>query len=318
MVSIFNRANNNQPKPTVKYKKGKNILNKTSGTEKIIFGIMFVIFAVYAISLLFPFYFLFISTLKDMYEYGDDVAAGLILALPDKWIFQNFVEVFLKMEVVISDGTTVHLLTMVFNSLWQTFTSIICGLTASAMVAYSMSKYRFGFRPILNGIIIFNMTIPIIGSSGSLFKLCLDLGIYNTPWHIILNGFGGFGFNYLILYGFFNNISWNYAEAVFIDGGSHFTAFTKIMLPQAFPPMVTLAIMSFMGSWNDYMSPLLYMPDYPTVASGIYLASKSLIRKGNYPLYYGALFLSCLPIMVLFITFSDMIMKNFTVGGLKG
>ena len=50
MVSIFNRAKNNQPRPTVKYKKGKNVLNKTSGTEKLVFGIMFALFAIYALS----------------------------------------------------------------------------------------------------------------------------------------------------------------------------------------------------------------------------------------------------------------------------
>ena len=162
------------------------------------------------------------------------------------------------------------------------------------------------------------MTIPIIGSTGSMFKLCIDMGIYNTPLYIPLTSFGGFGFNFLILYGFFCNLSWTYAEAVFIDGGGHSTAFFKIMLPQAWPPILTLAIMSFIGAWNDYMTTLLYMPDFPTLASGIYRIQKSMTRSGNYPQYFAGLMVSVVPVIVLYASFSDMIMENFTVGGLKG
>ena len=207
---------------------------------------------------------------------------------------------------------------MFFNSIWISFTTIFCGLTASAIVAYPLAKYRFKLRGFIYGICIFNMTIPVIGSSGSLFKLCVDIGIYNTPLHIILNSFGGFGFNFLILYGFFSNLSWSYAEAVFIDGGGHSTAFFKIMLPQAWPPILTLAIMSFIGAWNDYMTTLLYMPDYPTLASGIYSIQKSMTRNGNYPQYFAGFVVSSVPVIAVDAGFSDMIMTNFTVGGLKG
>ena len=128
----------------------------------------------------------------------------------------------------------------------------------------------------------------------------------------------GFGFNFIVLYGFFANVSWSYAEAVFIDGGGHATVFFKIMLPQAFPPMMTLAIMSFIGCWNDYMTTLLYMPDYPTLASGIYKIQTTMKRDGHYPLYFAGLVIATIPVIVIYSLFSDMIMKNFTVGGLKG
>ena len=145
------------------------------------------------------------------------------------------------------------------------------------------------------------------------------MGIYNTPQFPILTNCAGFGFNFLILYGFFSNLSWSYAEAVFIDGGGHFTVFTKIMLPQALPCIVTLFITSFITCWNDYQTLLLYMPDYPTLASGIYKIQLSIKRDGTkYPEYFAGLVIAVLPILVLFSVFSDTIMSNFTVGGLKG
>ena len=109
-----------------------------------------------------------------------------------------------------------------------------------------------------------------MGTAGATFKLVSDMGIYDTPLFVVVTSLSGFGVNFLMMYGFFNSISWSYAEAVFIDGGGHFTVFFKIMLPLAFMPMLTIAIISFIGCWNVF---------------------------------------SCC---------SDTIMKNFTMGGLKG
>ena len=106
--------------------------------------------------------------------------------------------------------------------------------------------------------------------------------------------------------------------ASFVDGGGHWTVFFKIMLPIAKVPILTLAVMSAIGSWNDYMTMLLYMPSYPTIASGLYLLSSTLPRLGNAPLYYAALVISVIPVLAIYATCSDMIMNNFTMGGLKG
>lgn len=129
-------------------------------------------------------------------------------------------------------------------------------------------------------------------------------------------GAGGVGF--LVIYAFFKNISWEYAEAAFIDGAGHFTVFFKIMLPMAVPVVGALALLNGIGAWNAYMDVLLYNPDWPTLASGLYGLSRTLPRLGNTPAYYAALVIALIPILVLFCIFSDKIMKNFSVGGLKG
>ncbi len=318
MKKTFTITNLDGTTQKVKVDSDASILTKRGPITKVLFGIIFVLFAIYSVTLLFPFFFLLVNCFKGSLEYINDLNNGTLLSLPNKWHFENFVTAFTEMKMVNTMGEYVYLPVMFFNSIWISFTTVFCGLTASAIVAYPLAKYRFKLRGFIYGICIFNMTIPVIGSSGSLFKLCVDIGIYNTPFHIILNSFGGFGFNFLILYGFFSNLSWSYAEAVFIDGGGHSTAFFKIMLPQAWPPILTLGIMSFIGAWGDYMTTLLYMPDYPTLASGIYSIQKSMTRNGNYPQYFAGLIVSIIPVIILYASFSDMIMKNFTVGGLKG
>ena len=79
-----------------------------------------------------------------------------------------------------------------------------------------------------------------------------------------------------------------------------------------------LAITGFIGGWNDYMTYILYMPDYPTIAAGMYSIEQSLFRTGQVPIYFAALVLSISPVLIVFALFSNTIMKNFTMGGLKG
>ena len=239
--------------------------------------------------------------------------------MPDKLIFENYISALLEMKTTNSLGESIFLLEMLFNSLWFSACLVLSGVVASSITAYIVAKYRFAGRRIIDGIAIFSMTIPVIGTTAAMLKLQNALQIYNSPLLPIFLGFGGFGFNFLVLRGFFANLPWSYAESVFIDGGGHVTAFLKIMLPQAFPCILTLSLMAFIGTWNDYQTMLLYMPDYPTLASGLYKIELSVLRETEkYPIYYAGLMLSMVPVIILFAVFSDTIMTNFTVGGLKG
>lgn len=306
-------------KRRVKRDAGAHILTVRSKGEKVFFGIVFCLFTLYAISLILPFIFLIINSMKDGMEYIDHMAAGNSIQLPAVWQFDNYVKAFTDMSITNSLGEKVYLPMMFFNSLWYCTLATVSGVFASALTAYVLAKYKFVGRSFFYGIAIFSMTIPIIGATAAMYKLVYSLGIYNTPFFPLLVNFAGFGFNFLILYGFFSNIPWSYAEAVFIDGGGHATAFFRVMLPQARPCLITLFIIAFIASWNDYTTLLLYMPDYPTLASGIYGIQLTLQRDGlKYPEYYAGLVISIIPILILFSVFSDTIMSNFTVGGLKG
>jgi raffinose/stachyose/melibiose transport system permease protein len=119
-----------------------------------------------------------------------------------------------------------------------------------------------------------------------------------------------------MLYSFFKSVSWEYAEAVFLDGGNDFTVFFKIMIPIAFPMVMTLFITGFIAQWNSYEAVLLYMPSFPTLAVGIYKVSGYF--DNDRPLHYASMIISMIPVTIIFIAFSDVIMKNLSIGGLKG
>lgn len=123
---------------------------------------------------------------------------------------------------------------------------------------------------------------------------------------------------FLILYSFFKGISWDYVEAGMIDGASHWKIFFSIILPQAIPPLVTFAMTDFIGAWNDYLTPLMYMPSYPTLASGLYQYEADMTRAVKYPVYYAGVIISTIPILALFVSFRDVFMSSLSAGGLKG
>ena len=305
----------NFPKKRKRHGKNKEsyILTVRSRGEKILFAIVFVIFVVYAASLIYPFIWMFLGSLKTSTEYTLDGSQGRPFAFPDAFYFGNYSYAFTAMEY---EGT--NLFGMFFNSIWQSAINLFGGLFASAALAYVLSRFKFVGRTAIYTVIIFTMTIPIVGNTGGYYKLVSDIGIYNTPFFSLLTSFNGIGLGFLILYAFFSNISKSYAEAVYIDGGGEWTVYFKIMIPQAMPALLTLTIVNLIGVWNDYQTPLLYLPSFPTIASGMYVIKTSLLRTGKDPIYYAGIILSIIPVLIVFCCFSNTIMKNMAIGGLKG
>ena len=103
-----------------------------------------------------------------------------------------------------------------------------------------------------------------------------------------------------------------------MDGASHWQVFVKIMFPQALAPMMTFAITDFIGGWNDYMMSLIWLPSFPTLATGLYKYEAAMIRSINYPVYFCGVIISAIPVLTVFICFRDTFMSSLSMGGLKG
>lgn len=291
-----------------------SILYQRSKGEKVLFGIVFVLFFLYAASLIFPLLWLLINSLQDRTIYEVNLALGNAFEFPTALHWENYSYAFTQLSY---NGANIF--TMFFNSIWYTLAYTLGGVLMSAFTGYALAKYRFKLRGFMYGVIIFTMTIPTVGTTGALFNLVYNvLHIYDSPLYVILKHLCGTGLNFLVLYGFFRNVSWSYAEAAFMDGAGHARVFFSIMLPQALPAIVTLSIVSGIAAWNDYMDVLMYLPSFPTIASGMYGVSRTLPRQGYSTVYFAALVISMLPILIVFTCFSNVIMKNFAVGGLKG
>lgn len=309
----------------LKFKKMKHskeesyILTKRTKGEKVLFSVVFVIFALYSFVLLYPLLFLLINSFQDSLSYVlIRTRPGYNpFSLPKVWHFENYRNV-LKLSVFNTRGESVYLYNMLLNSVWYCVFTVFGSVSMCCCTGYVLSRYNFRSRGLIYALIVFSMTIPVIGTTGSSIKLAHSLGLYNTPLWVLISHLTGWGFNFLVMYGFFKNISWSYAEAVFLDGGGDFTAFIKVMLPQAKMAVVTLCIITFITSWNNYEASLLYFPDYPTIASGLYRLKLTSTRSGDFPAYYAGLMVSTTPLLIVYASCSNIIFKNMSIGGLKG
>ena len=279
---------------------------RRSKTEKIVLSVVFVFFLAYAITLIFPFAWAFLSSLKTDDEYFEKV-----FAWPKRWLFSNYVHAFSEFKI----GKTT-MIGMIGNSLWLTFAGTFVAIMVSSAMAYIIAKYPFRGTKLIYNTAIFTMIIPIVGNLPSMYKLVTSLNL-NNPVGIMALYAGGFGFNFIILHGFYRSVSWSYAEAAFIDGASDWQVYWQVILPQANPALISIAILSCIGIWNDYYTPFLYLKDYPTLALGIYQFEIEMTYRSNVPIYYCAILLSTLPILIVFCVFQETIMENTVAGGLK-
>jgi ABC-type glycerol-3-phosphate transport system permease component len=280
---------------------------KSINYQKIIFYVIMVVFILYTLSIIIPIVWMVLNTFKGAkeYDYGR--------FFPQGFEVMNYVLAFEELTVY---GTNV--VGMMFNSLWFAVGGAALGVLCGTAVAYCISKYRFWGRGLLSAIAIAVMIIPIVGALPSQYKVYDFLNMINSPL-ILLCFTSGFGMNYLVMRAAFDNLSWSYAEASFIDGAGHFRVFFQVMIPQVFPMLTALFLVAFIGSWNDYMSPLIFMPELPTLSTGLYVyeAKNKKSMDMSMPLYFTGVMLCLIPVFTLFMIFRNTIMDMSLGGGVK-
>lgn len=283
----------------VKINKKKFKLNPVMLVVSIIFGI-------YAISLVIPLAWGFLKSFSSRREFFQP---GVF---PKVWILKNYVDAFVELE---SGGN--NLFVMLFNSIWYALGGALLQITVASTVAYVCAKYKFELRNMVYYIAVITMMIPIMGSLPAQFRVSNQLGIYDTPLSIL--GSANFlGMPFVISYAFYKGVSWEYAEAALIDGAGHAKIYLEIMVPMAISPLIALMLTSFIASWNDDTGPLVFLPSYPTLASGFYVYQKRMENKINYPVLFAGLFVAAMPIIVLYLTFQNTLMDLQLGGGMKG
>lgn len=278
---------------------------KQSKGEKTVLLIVFIVFLIYAFSLLFPFVWSFINSLKTSMEFFDVNNAW---KLPAKPSFDNYLVVFKESGM---GG-------MFLRSIYLTVTGSLLSVLMSASAAYVVSKYRFRGRNLIYTIAISVMIIPSVGSLSATFRLLTNIGLYNNIILYPIMYAGAFGFGFLLLYGFFQSIPWAYAEAAFMDGASDFQVFFKVMLPQAKPALISLAIIQGINIWNDFFGPFMFLPEQQTLAVGLQDLVNKMQYSAEWPTLFAAMIISVIPIIVVFVFFQKTIMENTVAGGLKG
>lgn len=234
----------------------------------------------------------------------------------------NFAEAIQKFAQQISDPKVgmrlVGYWEMTWNSVWFSVGCTLMKIFSTVFFAYAVARFDFVGRKFLYAFVILQMMLPIYGQTSANYSLLLKLGLVDTPGYLLGQG-AGHGMYFLITYSFFRNLPTGYEEAAKIDGAGPFAIFFRVMLPLAKSIVSALTIMQFISNWNDYPNVLIYLKSYPTLASALYTLKSQAFTLGlQTPSYFAGIFISILPVAVLFIVFNKQIMENVSVGGMKG
>ena len=281
----------------------------------------FIVLAVYAISVLALIFWGLFTALKTQPEFRAD-KVGLPNGWPWEWEWSNIWYLFNNFNMVITTDTVANKVIsfweMLFNTVWYAVGGAVISTMVTCIVAYLTTNFDYRLSHITTTLVIVVMMLPIVGAYPSEMQILKGLGLYNSrigPW---IQKFNFLGMYFLVFQATFKSTSKEYAEAACIDGASEMQILLKIMIPIVRNTIFTIIILNFVALWNDYQSPLLYFPDYPTLAYGLYfITAFGLNEMSTTPMRLSGAVVVLLPVLILFLVFRNRILGNVTMGGVK-
>ncbi len=263
------------------------------------------------------------SFTKPVEFYRDDVNGRIPFPTMDTLTFENYVKAITNIKEKIKiDGEEywAYLPEMFFNSLLYSVGGAFFATLTPCLVAYVTAKYQVRFNGVVYMTVIFVMITPIVGALPSQMEMAQNLGLYDNHFGLWFMSATFLGTYYLVFYSIFKGLSWEYAEAAFIDGASHFKVMTWVMFPLIKNTFLVVFVLNFIAKWNDYQTPLLFLPNNPVAAVGVYRFYSGTGDNDTRQLTILLAGAMCLffPALILFIVFRDKFVGNLTVGGIKG
>lgn len=298
--------------------RNKKINNKIKTSWNPIFVFILVILIIYVLILMIPLLWGFITSFKDdFFDFRNN-----IFGLPKKWIFNNYVEAFKNFYVEVEDGDgyrNVYIPEQFFNSIVYSTGCAFFATLVPCVTGYLTGRFNYKFSRIITTIIIICMVLPIVGSLPSQIQFAKGLGLYDNfigMWIMKANFLGMYT---LIFQGMFRKIPKDYTEAAKIDGASNLQIMIKVMFPIVASTFLTIFLLNFIGFWNDYQTPLIFMPNKPTIAYGLYCFNR--LTDGDLstiPMKLTGSMIVLVPILIVFLVSQKRLMKNNISGGIKG
>ena len=186
------------------------------------------------------------------------------------------------------------------NTLTLCFFCVLGAVLSSATVAYGFARVDFRGRGILFGLVIATMALPGQVTMIPIFELFRSLGWYGSYLPLIIPAFAGVPFYIFLLSQFFKTLPEDMSEAARLDGAGEFRIFSQLVLPLSKPALATCALFQFLGTWNDFMGPLIYVNDPKKYTLAYGLQQFMSAYGGQWTQLMAASIVFTLPIIVLF------------------
>lgn len=279
-----------------------------SGTKRVltwlVMGLAYLLLVLTAISMIFPFYWMVATSLK---------TEARVFAFPPEWIpnppvFESYRYLFLELPFP----------TYVYNSLKISLLWTVGVVLSSSLAAYAFARVRFRGRDALFMITLAALMIPAQVTMIPLYVVMTRIGWVDTHLPLIVPAYFGSAFGIFLIRQFFMTIPQELNDAAKIDGCSHFGVYWRIMMPLSKAVLATLALLSFMGSWNDLLGPVIYL-----FQEELFTLPLALTRfRGMYYTEWANMMagatISLTPILLVFLFTQQYFVRGVVLSGLKG
>ncbi|MBE6917139.1 MAG: carbohydrate ABC transporter permease [Ruminococcaceae bacterium] len=284
-------------------------LQQVSAQQRVMQGVVkaftYLFLGVMALIVLFPFYWMIISSLKDLAEYRLNVPT----LWPQKMVFYNYVEAF----------ETADLAQLFLNTAYVGIVSTILSLVITVLSAFAFARLEFKGKDAMFAALLATMMIP-----GELFTITNYATINEFGWMktftvLIVPFLVSVFYIYLLRQNFMQVPNELYLAAK-VDGCGDLKYLWKVMIPLAMPTLISITILKMMGAWNSYVWPRLVANDdaHRLITNGLRNAFTTTTGDVNYPVQMAAVAIVSAPLFLVFLFLRKYIMQGVSRSGIKG
>ncbi|MBQ7678335.1 MAG: carbohydrate ABC transporter permease [Butyrivibrio sp.] len=274
--------------------------------KKLVSVLTWILLIVWALLVLFPFYWMLLTSFKSYGAYNAEFIPRFIMTDPT---LDNYREAF----------QGVPLLKYLWNTLFFTLCTTALMMIISVLAAFAFARLRFPGSDLLFLLLLSLMMIPAELVVITTFVTLTDLGLRNSFPGLILPSVASVFYIYLLKENF-EQIPDSLYYAAKVDGTSDLKYLLRVLCPMCRPTLMTITILKIIECWNAYIWPRLITDDprYYLVSNGIQELRENGFGRENIPAMMAALVVVSLPLIILFLVFRDRIMEGVARGGLKG
>lgn len=265
-----------------------------------------VILVIWSLSIILPLFWIVYESLKTNQEFFQN-----IWSFPKQLQWHNYKHAWV----------TMNFNQVILNTLYYVGTSLIIGTFLTILNAYALTRIEFKGRKFIWATILLSLFLPGINALVPQYILMRDLHLTNSlTGLVILDTLGESVFFLMLMSGFMQSLPKELEEGAFMDGATLFQVFRKIIFPLSMPGIVTIAIFKFIGLYNNFLAPYIYLGSDKkyTIGVSMYFANQRMQYSSDWVTLFAGVLIAMVPPTILFILFQRKVMEGATLGSVKG
>ncbi len=289
--------------------KRKKLKNRLSPITIIMLAVL-ILYSVFLLSMLL---WTVLTSLKKPLGFNNNV-----IGFPKPWYFKNIPYILEHAEIIKEQGI-VPFYEIVWNSVLYSVGCALINTAVTCVVAYLCARYECKFSKFVYSLVLVVMVIPVVGNQTSELQMAINLRLYDKMAGMLVMRATFLGIYFLVFYNMFKAVPKAYSEAAEIDGAGDFQIMVQIFFPIVANTFLTVLLINFIGYWNNYQVPMVYVPNHPTLAEYMFqITTFSKYPFSKAPVQLSASLILLVPAVVIFACMHKRLLGNISIGGIKG